>query len=238
MVSKAISKTRDCSRTHDVILDAAQEALREHGFKRMTMDDLATRAGLGKGTIYLYFESKDDVALSVIDRGNLRLQERLKAILKGQGTAEHRLRAMLIDRVMFRFDCAHGYAQGMDELFWAIRPQLLQRREKYHHAESLILAELLIEGRALGEFVVDEPFSAAEAFITATASLLPYSLGAEQMGSRETVLARIDVLSGLLIRSVQRCVSEISLNQLPATQVNPDYTRGSVRKYGDKHNGK
>ncbi len=170
----------------------------------MTMDDLAARAGLGKGTIYLYFENKDDVALSVIDRGNLRLQERVKSILRGPGTATSRLKSMLIERVMYRFDCAQGFSQGIDELFAAIRPQLQERRAKYHHAESLILAELLIEGRTLGEFCVEDPFEAADAFVTATASLLPYSLGTIQLGSREVVLRRIDVLADLLLRSVQK----------------------------------
>jgi len=202
MVSRVVSKSKDCGRTRESILDAAQSALKESGFKRMTMEDVALRAGLGKGTIYLYFESKDDVALSVIDRGNLRLQSRLKAILKGEGAAYSRLYDMLVERVMFRFESAQGYSQGLDELLWAIRPQLQERREKYHHAESLILAEVLIEGRILGEFEFEDPFLTADAFITATASLLPYSLCPRQLGSRDTVQTRVEFLAKLLLRSV------------------------------------
>ena len=208
MVSRLPTKTKDCSRTHDAILDAAKEVLRESGFKGMTMDEVASRAGLGKGTIYLYFESKDDLALSVIDRGNLRLQDRLKSILKMHGSAKERLRAMIVERVMYRFECAQGYSQGLDELLWAIRPQLQERREKYHHAESLIFAEILIEGRTLGEFSYEDPFATADAFMTATGSLLPYSLCPNQLGSKEAVLRRVEVLGDLLLRSVQKWTPE------------------------------
>lgn len=207
MVTKLGHRSRDCTRTHDAILNAAQDVLREAGFKGMTMDEVASRAGLGKGTIYLYFESKDDLALSVIDRNNSILQERLRAILKSPGTARERLRSMIVERVVFRFGCAQGYRQGIDDLLWAVRDQLQERRQRYHHAESLIIAEALIEGRALGEFCVDDPFAVADAFITATQSLLPYSLGTKELGSKEALHKRVEVLADLLLRSVQRCTN-------------------------------
>jgi TetR/AcrR family fatty acid metabolism transcriptional regulator len=213
MVTKLGHKTRDCTRTHDAILNAAQAVLRESGFKRMTMDEVASRAGLGKGTIYLYFESKDDLALSVIDRSNAILQDRLRGILKAQGTARARLRSMMVERVMYRFECAQTYSQGVDDLLWAVRGQLQERRERYHHAESLIFAEALIEGRTLGEFLIDDPFPTADAFITATQSLLPYNLGAKQLGSKEALQRRVEVLADLLLKSVQRCTQDHSLTK-------------------------
>jgi AcrR family transcriptional regulator len=216
MVTKLAPKAKDCSRTYDAILDSAEEALRESGFKRMTMEEVASKAGLGKGTIYLYFQSKDDVALSVIDRGNHRLQERLRSMVKSQGTAKLRLRSMIIERVMYRFNCVQGYSQGVDELLWAIRSQLHERREKYRHAESLIFAEVLIEGRTLGEFSIDDPFATADAFITATGSLLPYGLSPKQLGSKETVQARVEILADLLIRSVHRSMPEHSRSRSTA----------------------
>jgi AcrR family transcriptional regulator len=203
MVSKLMTKSKETTGTADLILDCAKEALRQHGFKRMTMDDLATRAGVGKGTLYLYFPSKDDVALSVIDRGNLRLQERLKSMLKQPGSAKMRLRAMIVERVMYRFECASGYQNGIDELLAVLRPQLHERRERYHKAESLILAEILIEGRTLGEFSIEEPFVVSDAIITATASLLPYSLSPQQLGEEEQLRNRVEALADLLLKAIE-----------------------------------
>lgn len=43
------------------ILEAAAELFKQHGFKNVTMDDLARRAGISKKTLYQYFENKADV---------------------------------------------------------------------------------------------------------------------------------------------------------------------------------
>ena len=43
------------------ILEAAAELFKQHGFKNVTMDDLARRAGISKKTLYLHFQNKADV---------------------------------------------------------------------------------------------------------------------------------------------------------------------------------
>jgi AcrR family transcriptional regulator len=48
------------------ILDAALAVFAERGFAATRMDDIAERAGVTKGTIYLYFESKDAVFRSLV----------------------------------------------------------------------------------------------------------------------------------------------------------------------------
>ena len=48
------------------ILDAAMAEFAEKGFAAARMDDIARRAGVTKGTIYLYFRSKEEVFKSLI----------------------------------------------------------------------------------------------------------------------------------------------------------------------------
>ncbi len=43
------------------LLDAALDVFFEKGFAAARLEDIATRAGVSKGTVYLYFKSKDDV---------------------------------------------------------------------------------------------------------------------------------------------------------------------------------
>ena len=49
----------------EAILVAAVDALRDPGFDAITMNGLAQRAGLAKGTLYLYFQTKEEVFLAV-----------------------------------------------------------------------------------------------------------------------------------------------------------------------------
>ena len=55
------------------ILDAAMKLFSERGFERTTVDEIATRANVGKGTIYLYFENKEQIFCAVLETGLLQI---------------------------------------------------------------------------------------------------------------------------------------------------------------------
>ena len=48
------------------ILDAAERRLLHYGFKKTTIDEIAADAGVGKGTVYLYFDSKEEITLTIL----------------------------------------------------------------------------------------------------------------------------------------------------------------------------
>lgn len=50
------------------ILDAAEALLTGYGYRKVTVDDVARRAGVGKGTVYLYWPSKLELFGSVLTR--------------------------------------------------------------------------------------------------------------------------------------------------------------------------
>lgn len=52
------------------ILDAAADLFAECGFQRATMREVASRAGIGTGTIYNYFEDKDSLLRALMHRLN------------------------------------------------------------------------------------------------------------------------------------------------------------------------
>src|SRR6188474_3422975 len=87
----------------DAILDATNRLLARFGYRKMTVEDIAAEAGIGKGTVYLHFSSKEEVVLSHVDRVVDRLKERLREISGSDLSAADRLRSMLLTRVLFRF---------------------------------------------------------------------------------------------------------------------------------------
>jgi AcrR family transcriptional regulator len=50
------------------ILGAAQNLFLRYGVKRTTLDDVVREAGIAKGTLYLYFDSKDELFAAVAER--------------------------------------------------------------------------------------------------------------------------------------------------------------------------
>jgi len=49
------------------IASKSKELLIEKGIAKLTVSEVAKNAGIGKGTIYQYFSSKDDIVFAVID---------------------------------------------------------------------------------------------------------------------------------------------------------------------------
>jgi AcrR family transcriptional regulator len=64
----------DAARNRRALLDAALEAFKRGGVTA-SLDDIAKSAGVGPGTLYRHFPSRDDLALAVIDDGLLALAE-------------------------------------------------------------------------------------------------------------------------------------------------------------------
>jgi AcrR family transcriptional regulator len=62
-------KEREKEQRREDILDAAQRVFFEKGLAVATMDDIAETAELSKGTLYLYYKSKEDLYLTVMMRG-------------------------------------------------------------------------------------------------------------------------------------------------------------------------
>ena len=50
------------------IINAAEDVFTKRGFDEARMDDIAEETGLSKGTLYLYFKSKDDLIIAILDR--------------------------------------------------------------------------------------------------------------------------------------------------------------------------
>lgn len=52
----------------DRILDTAKDLLLRWGYRRVTIDEVAARAGVGKGTVYLHWRTRDQIFLAVAAR--------------------------------------------------------------------------------------------------------------------------------------------------------------------------
>ncbi len=188
----------------DEILDATDRLLARFGYKKMTIDDLAQEVGIGKGTVYLHFSSKEEIALSHIDRIIERMKVRLKEISSADVSPDERLREMLLTRVLFRFDSVQHYTQSLNDLLADLRPRLLARRRRYFEDEAQIFAEVLQEGDKIKIFSAPDALKTAETLLIATNSLLPYSLNTKELGERSEIEERVRRLADLLLTGLLR----------------------------------
>lgn len=193
----------DISR-EDLILDAADRLLARYGYKKMTIDDLAKEAEIGKGTVYLHFQSKADVVLSHIDRIVHRLIAELSTIAQSETTPGAKLREMLLLRVMYRFDAVQHYTESISEVLRDVRSGLLERRERYFEEEAKVFAKTIRDGQRAEIFQTREALATARALIAATNSLLPFSLSTSELGRRSEVQQSAARIIDLLLHGLQK----------------------------------
>jgi TetR/AcrR family transcriptional regulator, fatty acid metabolism regulator protein len=89
--AKPASNTSD---KYQRILDAAIEVIAEHGFFHSRVSEIADRAGVADGTIYLYFKNKDELLMAAIDSAFHRFIRRAKTALDEITDAREKLRRM------------------------------------------------------------------------------------------------------------------------------------------------
>src|SRR3982751_5218333 len=197
---------RDSVQTRSVreaILDATDDLLRRYGYRKMTIDDLAQHVGIGKGTVYLYFPSKEEIALSHIDRIVERLKAKLWEIANSTKPVDKKIKEMLIVRVMFRFDAVQHYTTSINELLAHVRSKLLDRRARYFEEEATVFTKIIAEGVENGAFTGNAS-ETGHMLITASNSLLPYSLSTQELGSRDEIEKKITRLADLILNGLKK----------------------------------
>jgi AcrR family transcriptional regulator len=189
----------------DLILDAVDTLLARYGYGKMTMEDVARQVGIGKGTIYLHFPSKEELVLSHIDRIAETVVRNLREQAASPDAIDRRLRRMLVLRVMVRFDGVAHYTQNLGDLLSSIRAALLARRQAYFGQEQAVLEDVLREGARSGAFDCPDPRTAAQALILSTNSLLPFNLSPSELGRREEVEEQAGRVADLLVKGLLMC---------------------------------
>jgi AcrR family transcriptional regulator len=147
-------KDRQREERERLILEAAEELLAEKGYHEMSIDEIAARVGVSKGTVYLHFPSKEELVLAYLGRGMRRFIAEAMVALKASASSAAKLRALM--ELFYS-----GVFKGRSNLFTAIyenpdlRNRLLDRKREFHAQWDELserVSEVFDEGKAQGEF--------------------------------------------------------------------------------------
>ncbi len=149
------------------VLDAALDTFREKGFAATRMEDIASRAGVSKGTIYLYFPSKEAVFEALVRTNLLPVIERIQAAMTAEtGPAAARL-GMLV--MAFARVTSDARLVALPKLVLAEAGNFPDMARFYRQevvARGLeLVAGILEQGMAAGEFRRLDPLVTARLFL-------------------------------------------------------------------------
>lgn len=88
-------KERERLARREEILDAARQVFSERGFEKARLDEIAEVAELGKGTIYNYFKSKEELFASVIVRGIKLFQDFVSDAVQNKSNPTEKIAAYI-----------------------------------------------------------------------------------------------------------------------------------------------
>src|SRR5690349_21328579 len=93
-------KERERAAREELILDHAQRILLRDGFQNLNLDALAECIEYSKGTLYLHFKTKEDIALAVVTRALKERADLFERAVQFHGRSRERVRAI-------GFACCH-----------------------------------------------------------------------------------------------------------------------------------
>ena len=147
-------KPVDKSQKRLEIAMAAFDLFAEQGFSHTSIDDVARAANVAKGTIYNYFDTKEEIVFTIMDTVmEAKYQGFLKRIANASSVKEK-------IHAFFQFDGDEGLLAKMLKLFHNFfgtllinpSPQMIERHCRVEEQHTLILEALIEEGIADGEF--------------------------------------------------------------------------------------
>ncbi|OLB66694.1 MAG: hypothetical protein AUI10_01970, partial [Actinobacteria bacterium 13_2_20CM_2_72_6] len=136
------------------LVAAATRLFAEKGYENASVSEIVAAAGVTKGSMYHYFQAKDDLLFEIYHRVLAMQMDRLDRLAAGPGTAIDRLRAVAVDVVVTTVehqDEATVFFLSMHLLDPDKRATVRAERRRYHER----FRELVEEGQAAGLFRLD-----------------------------------------------------------------------------------
>ena len=166
------------------ILSGALEVFKAKGLEGATMDEIASRAGFGKATLYYYFKSKEDVFSEILEDGWVKIWESLEPVIAGQGTPRQTFVNLLI-RIAENAQDRPGLFELLFNAPKAIKMEH-QPWKDYQNRLYGVIRGLLEDGIKAGEFPKIDP----ELMFKALGGLF---MGLDFMGDRSQPVSDKDV---------------------------------------------
>ncbi len=152
----ATRREREQQLRRELIMTAAQKLFEQKGFEQTTVDEIAAEAELGKGTIYSYFQSKDEIYIAILEKGLDILRDRVRRIESEQLSAIDTLYALYDTFIQFHRErkglVATIFLQVDEAIFIHLGDMVRGLKNKSSEWVEM-LSRVLQRGIAGGEFV-------------------------------------------------------------------------------------
>jgi AcrR family transcriptional regulator len=160
-------REREREERQSSILQAARQVFFSQGIHNATMDDVAAAAEVSKGTVYLYFQSKETILASLLLEGLHLLIKNLEIAFGANQPLAAEARLRRISQAYFDFFQAHPHYYRLLMAFErqkfqdSVEPELYEQILIRSNRGLAYVVQTIAQGVAEGDFVVEDAKQAA-----------------------------------------------------------------------------
>lgn len=185
-----------------LILDAAAALFRHYGYAKTTVADIARKAKVGVGTVYLEFSSKEDIGAALSQRSHREVLDEMQRAASGHGEFPRRFRAMMDARSRGLRKFAEEGAHGLDLVHCGC-PAADLVQKAFREEETRMLTGFFIQAQYEQAFECPEPDVTARTVLAIYDALTPrrgHSPSEADLGGQLADVTEL-LLRGLIRRS-------------------------------------
>jgi len=184
------------------IVEVARRIFTRLGFRKATMEEIASTSQMGKSSIYYYFKSKEEIFRAVVEFEARMLKDRLSQIIAKYSSPPERLKAYILFRLHHVRSLENFYA-ALNEEALSHMGFILEIRHNFEIEERMLVGEILEDGMKQGVFQLSSSKIGAIAISTMMKGLeLPLLLDEAHKTDREELME--DLIRVLLYGILKR----------------------------------
>ena len=184
------------------IVGIARRIFSRYGFRKTTMEKIASTSQMGKSSIYYYFKSKEEIFRTVVEFEARMLKERLGRIIDKNNSPPERLKAYILFRLHHVRTLENFYA-ALNEETLSHMGFILEIRRNFEVEEQDLVSKILEDGMEQGVFQLSSSKIGAIAISTMMKGLeLPLLLDEAHKTDREELME--DLIRVLLYGILKR----------------------------------
>jgi AcrR family transcriptional regulator len=161
MTGIAARKERERQAREELILEHAKRLLVRDGYQNLNLNELAEAIEYSKGTIYLHFATKEDLALAVATKAAARRGDLFERAAQFTGPTRERARAIGFACVQFAIDHPDYFKIDImlkSASFWEKASEQRQRAHRQQEARSFhIINNIVQEALRCGDLPASSP---------------------------------------------------------------------------------
>ena len=127
------------------IVGIARRIFTRYGFRKTTMEEIASASHMGKSSIYYYFKSKEEIFRAVVEFEAIMLKERLSRFIDKNNSPPEQLKAYILFRLHHVKTLENFYA-ALNEETLSHMGFILEIRRNFEIEEQELVSKILEDG--------------------------------------------------------------------------------------------